>query len=71
MNHLSEQNSVVWLIFIIYTLTVLFILPDSISDRQLTKSAEEHNEQALGFASRFLTRFVLIFPMLLLLSNNI
>lgn len=71
MNYLSQPNSVVWLIFIAYTLTALFILPNLIGDRQLPRSAEEHNERAIGFASRFLTRIALIFPMLLLLGNNI
>ena len=71
MNYLSEQDSIVWLIFIVYAITALFILPDFISDRQSPKSAEEHNERALGFASKFLTRMALILPMLVLLKNNI
>lgn len=71
MNYLSEHNSIVWLIFIIYALTALFILPDFAGDRQLPELPEEHNERAIGFASRFLTRIALIIPMLILLKNNI
>jgi len=71
MNHLSEQNSIVWLIFIVYALTALLILPSFTGDRPPLKSAEEDNERAIGFASRFLTRMALIFPMLALLKNSI
>lgn len=65
----SEHNSIVWLISIVYALTALFILPDSIGDRHLLKLAKEHNEGAIGFALRFLN-IVLIFPMISL-ENNI
>ena len=71
MDYLSEHNSIVWLIFIVYAITTLLIVPDLVGDHQSPKSAAEHNERALSFASRFLTRIGLIVPLLLLLGNSI
>ena len=71
MNYLSEHNTLVWFIFTIYAITALFIVPSNLSYKTQTSSVEEDNEQAIRFASRFLTRIVLILPMLFLLQNNI
>ncbi|MEL6931125.1 MAG: hypothetical protein AAFO95_21270 [Cyanobacteria bacterium J06600_6] len=71
MNYISDHNSLVWLVFTIYAITALLIVPLPISSKKLSKSIEEDNQQALRFASRFLTRIVLIFPLLFLLQSNI
>ncbi|MEL6493827.1 MAG: hypothetical protein AAFQ41_01725 [Cyanobacteria bacterium J06623_7] len=70
MNYLSEQSTLVWIIFAIYAVSALFIVPNTVSSGPQADAAE-HNEQALGFASRFILRIVLILPMIVLLKNNI
>ena len=74
MNYLlSDKNSLVWLIFTTYTVATLFIIPrTSESEPQGIKSdLDLSNNRAIAFASRFIMRIVLIFPLLILLKSNV
>ena len=64
----SDKNTLVWLCFTIYACAALFLIPNSNSQ---TESVNASNERALQFASRFMLRIALIFPMLFLLGNAI
>ena len=50
-----------------YTITALLILPNTVE--LPVKNLDISNQQALQFASRFVLRIALIFPMILLLKN--
>ena len=63
----SDRNTLVWLCFTIYVMTAIFILPNAIEFK--SRSLDVSNQQALQFASRFVLRLVLIFPMVFLLKN--
>ena len=68
---LSDKNTLVWLYFIIYTLTIIFLVPDNKKSNNEVISAEVSNEKALKFASQLILRASLIFPMIFLLKNSI
>ncbi|ELS00448.1 hypothetical protein Xen7305DRAFT_00001490 [Xenococcus sp. PCC 7305] len=73
MNYLlSDHNSLVWLYFILYAITIIFLVPSTNkkSNNQLV-TAEVTNERALQFASQLVLRTVLIVPMLFLLKNSL
>jgi hypothetical protein len=70
MNHLiSDQNILVWFCFTVYVVAAVFILPSSIQFE--SKTVDLSNQQALQFASRFVLRLSLIFPLVFLLKNYI
>ena len=64
---ISDRNTLVWFFFTVYALTTIFILPGSINIK--SSSLEISQQQALQFASRFVLRIALIFPMIFLLKN--
>ena len=68
---LSDKNTLVWLYFLIYALTIVFLVPTTKDSKTKSISLEISNEKALRFASQLLLRTVLIFPMLILLKNSI
>jgi hypothetical protein len=70
MNYLiSDQNTLVWFCFTVYVVAAVFILPSSIQFK--SKTVDISNQQALQFASRFVLRLSLIFPLVFLLKNSI
>ena len=68
---LSDKNTLVWLYFIIYTLTITFLVPTTKKSNTETISADVSNERALQFATQLILRSSLIFPMIFLLKNTI
>ncbi|MGD1920891.1 MAG: hypothetical protein ACFCAD_19625 [Pleurocapsa sp.] len=62
-----DQNTLIWVCFTAYTITALHILPTTVE--LPVKNLDISNQQALQFASRFVLRIALIFPMILLLKN--
>ncbi len=68
---LSDKNTLVWLYFIIYTLTIIFLVPTTKKSNNEVISAEVSNEKALKFASQLILRASLVFPMIFLLKNSI
>jgi Ni,Fe-hydrogenase I cytochrome b subunit len=70
MNYLvSSQNTLVWFCFTAYVFTAVFLVPN-ISELN-TDNIDISNQKALRFASKFIFRLALIFPMLFLLRNAI
>ena len=70
MNYLvSGQNTLVWLCFTAYAFTAVFLLPNM--SEFSTNNIDTSNQKALEFASKFIFRIALIFPMLFLLKNAI
>lgn len=70
MNYLiSDQNTLVWLCFTVYVVAAVFILPSSIQFK--SKTLDISNQQALQFASRFVLRLSLIYPLVFLLKNSV
>lgn len=71
MNYLlSDKNTLIWLVFTIYAVSALFIVPNVINLKSYTIS-EDINHNALQFASRLVLRIALILPMLSILKNTI
>ncbi len=68
---ISDHNTLVWLYFIIYALTIIFLVPNTKKSNNEAISAELSNEKALKFASQMILRASLIFPMIFLLKNSI
>lgn len=72
MNYLlSDKSSLVWLVFTTYTVATLFIIPSAAESESQGIDSELNNDCAIGFASRFVMRIALIFPLLILLKTNI
>ena len=72
MNYLlSDHNTWVWFYFILYALTIIFLVPNPIQSKTEVNSVENAEEKSLKFASNLILRTVLIFPMLFLLKNSI
>ncbi|MEY4520071.1 MAG: hypothetical protein RLZZ499_2671 [Cyanobacteriota bacterium] len=70
MNYLvSGQNTLVWFCFTAYVFTAVFLLPNM--SEFTTNNIDTCNQKALEFASKFIFRLALIFPMLFLLKNAI
>lgn len=68
MNYLGiDQNTLVWFCFTAYALAAIFILPNTV--KFPIENLDVSNQQALQFASRFVLRIALIFPMVFLLKN--
>ena len=70
MNYLTaDTNTLVWFGFTIYVVTAVFLFPNAIDFK--LDDAEASYQKALQFASRFILRISLIFPMVFLLKNNL
>ena len=70
MNYItSDSNTLIWLVFSIYTVSILFLIPSRDRSQSQVISTEATNDKALQFASGLVLRVVLIFPMLFLLKN--
>ena len=70
MNYLtSDTNTLVWFCFTVYTVTALFLLPNTIDLK--FESQDASYQAALQFASRFVLRIALVFPMVFFLKNSI
>ena len=65
---LSDRNTLVWFCFTVYVLTAVFILPNTIQFK--SDDLDFSSRQALQFASRFVLRIALIFPMVFLLKST-
>ena len=68
---MSDKNTLVWFFFTVYTLTALFIVADAMESNSQTVSVDTSNEKELQFGSRLILRIALIFPLLILIKNNI
>lgn len=64
-----DTNTLVWFCFTVYVVTAVFLLPNSVDLKFDRADAAYRN--ALQFASRFVLRIALIFPMIFLLKNNL
>ncbi|GAB4543481.1 MAG: hypothetical protein Tsb0014_37100 [Pleurocapsa sp.] len=64
----SDTNTLVWFCFTVYVVTAVFLLPNSINLK--FDNADVSYQKAVQFASRFVLRITLIFPMVFLLKNN-
>ena len=72
MNNLvSDQNTLVWLWFTLYAVTILLLVPNNTQSQNQSETIEVNNEKALQFASKMILRTVLIIPMLFLIKNTI
>ena len=72
MNYLfSDKNTLIWLIFAVYTVSALFILPNTINLNSSIASEDTNNARAISFASRFMMRIALIIPTILIIKNTI
>jgi hypothetical protein len=70
MNYLTaDTNTLVWFCFTVYVVTAVFLLPNAI-DFQFN-NVDISNQKALAFASRFVLRIALIFPMVFLLKSAV
>ncbi|HEY9767483.1 MAG TPA: hypothetical protein V6C71_03110 [Coleofasciculaceae cyanobacterium] len=70
MNYLvTEQNTLVWFCFTVYVFAAVLILPSTIELK--SKNVDISPQKALEFASWFIFRIALIFPMIFLLKNGI
>ena len=67
----SDKNTLVWFFFTAYTLTALLIVPNGLNPNSKSVSVYTSNEQELEFATRLILRIALIFPLLILINNNI
>ncbi|MGF1542753.1 MAG: hypothetical protein ACFCU5_20325 [Pleurocapsa sp.] len=65
----SDANTLVWFCFTVYVVTAVFLLPNTIEFK--SKKIDISNQKALQFASRFILRIALIFPMVFLLKNTV
>ena len=67
---IADKNTLAWLMFTLYAVSALFIIPNRINVCQAA-SIEAVNDKALQFASRLILRIALIFPMLFVIKNTI
>ena len=65
-----DKNTLVWFLFTIYTISTLFILPNTI-DLETLAVSDVNSDRAINFASRFIMRIVLIFPIIFVIKNTI
>jgi hypothetical protein len=66
---IADNNTLVWFCFTVYVVAAVLILPSNLQFK--SKTVDVSNQQALEFASRFVLRIALIFPMIFLLKNAI
>ena len=72
MNYLSsDKNTLIWLIFTIYTVSALFIIPNAINFKLSTTANDASNDRAIAFASGLLLRIALVIPMIFIVKNTI
>ena len=67
----SDKNTLVWFYFTVYTITALFIVPNTIKINSKILPVDTSNEKELQFGFRLVLRIALLFPMLILLKNAI
>ena len=67
---LSDRNTLIWLMFTIYVVSALFIVPNTIFESS-TVGDNTNNDRALQLASRLLMRIALILPMIFIIRNTI
>ena len=67
----SDKNTLVWFFFTAYTLTALLIIPNVNNSNVKALSVNTSNEPELQFVSQLMLRIALIFPLLILIKNNI
>ena len=65
----SDKNTLIWLIFTVYAVSVILIIPNTIDFQTKAVSIEANNDRALQLASGLVLRTCLILPMLILLKN--
>lgn len=73
MNDLtSDTNTLVWFCFTVYVVTAIFLLPNVIDFKfNNVDIVDISNQKALEFASRFVLRIALIFPIVFLLKSAV
>ncbi|HHP7229514.1 MAG TPA: hypothetical protein ACFCUY_01490 [Xenococcaceae cyanobacterium] len=72
MNYLmSDKSALIWLGFIIYTLTTVLMVSNILKPNFSTESANNSHGKELQFASQFILRIGLLFPLLILIKNTI
>lgn len=71
MDYLVSHHTLIWLWFIIYAVTIVFLIPNSSQKKAVLKTVEADKKKALDLGSKIILRTVLIFPMLFLLKNAI
>ena len=67
----SDKNTLVWFFFTAYTLTVLLIIPNVNNSNVKALSVDTPQKQELQIVSQLVLRIALIFPLLILINNNI
>ena len=68
----SDANTlIIWLMFTIYAVTALFIVPNAIAFKSSAVEDNANNDRAIEFASRFVLRVALIIPMIVVIKNTI
>ncbi len=67
--YLSDKSTIIWFIFTIYIISAVFLLPNRVNWEAQSVEIDAQIQQPLKFASRFIFRITLIFPMLILLQN--
>ena len=67
---IADKNTLLWFMFTLYAVSALFIIPNRINYQKVL-SVEAIDEKAVQFASRFILRIALIFPMLFIVKNTL
>ena len=67
----SDKNSLIWLMFTIYAVTALFIVPNAIAFKPSAIADDANNDRAIGLAWRFIVRVALVVPMIFIIKNTI
>ena len=72
MNDLTlNYQTLIWFCFIVYTVTIVFLLPNKSHSKVGESIFKNNNEEALQLASKMLLRTVLIIPLLFLMKNSV
>ena len=67
----SDRNTLIWLMFAIYTVSALFVVSNGINLEASTENKDADSDRAVGFASQLLVRIALIVPMIFIIKNTI
>ena len=65
----SDKNILIWFIFTVYTISFIFIIPNTIYFPTKAVFIDTNNDRALKQAPGLLLRTALILSMLILLKN--
>ena len=68
---LEDKSTIIWFVFTLYVISAIFLIPSRINLDTQQVDIDTDTQQPLKFASRFVLRIALIFPMLILLQNVI